>query len=101
MSTLRSILGGSGGAQGQETTTAAATTTPRPLPSASALFADHGLPSWQELEGRVAEASRELGWAPPDLENGARANAMSLRRMFGTTGEPRVKLYRDHAAWCP
>lgn len=98
MSTLRSILGGSG----QETAT---TTTPRPssspLPSASAVFADDGLPSWQELEGRVAEASRELGWAPPDLENGARANAMSLSRMFGTTGEPRVKLYRDHAAWCP
>ena len=99
MSTLRSILGGSG----QETATA--TTAPRPspspLPSASAVFADENLPSWLELEGRVAEASRELGWAPPDLENGARANAMSLRRMFGTTGEPRVKLYRDHAAWCP
>ena len=97
MSTLRSILGGGGGGGGsgprggQET--AAATATRSPPPSASALFAD-AAPSWRELEARVAEASRELGWSPPDLENGARANAQSLRRMFGTTKEPRVKLYR-------
>ena len=28
-------------------------------------------------------------------------NAQSLRRTFGQPGEPRVKLYRDHASWCP
>lgn len=90
MSTLRSILGG-GGSGGQEP---AATTASRPVPpSASALFVD-AAPSWPELESRVAEASRELGWSPPDPENGARAVATSLRRMFGTTEEPRVKLYR-------
>ncbi len=29
------------------------------------------------------------------------SNPLSLRRTFGTAGEPRLKLYRDHAAWCP
>ena len=29
------------------------------------------------------------------------SNPLSLRRTFGTTGEPKLKLYRDHAAWCP
>ncbi len=24
---------------------------------------------------------------------------MALKRMFGTTEPPRVKLYRDHASW--
>jgi hypothetical protein len=29
------------------------------------------------------------------------ASSYALRRTFGQPGEPRVKLYRDHAAWCP
>lgn len=28
-------------------------------------------------------------------------NPHTLRRTFGQPGEPRIKLYRDHAAWCP
>lgn len=34
---------------------------------------------------------RLLGQGPP--------NAIALRRTFGSTEEPRVKLYRDHATW--
>ena len=29
------------------------------------------------------------------------AHSYALRRTFGQPGEPKVKLYRDHAAWCP
>lgn len=60
-------------------------------------------PSWEALHGMAAAMSHELGVPLPgdeDLENGP-PNPMSLRRMFGTSEEPRVKLYRDHAAWCP
>ena len=60
-------------------------------------------PTWEELRGMATAMSRELGAPLPseeDLENGP-PNPMSLRRMFGTSEEPRVKLYRDHAAWCP
>ena len=28
-------------------------------------------------------------------------NPLALKRTFGQPGTPRVKLYRDHAAWCP
>jgi len=86
---LRNLLGGGGGDAPPTGTLA----PPPALPSSSAAFADDA-PSWEELEARVQEASRRLDWSPPDLENGPRANAMSMRRMFGTTGEPRVKLYR-------
>lgn len=29
------------------------------------------------------------------------ANPHALKRTFGQPGEPQIKLYRDHAAWCP
>jgi len=37
-------------------------------------------------------------WADPEQ---APTNAYALKRTFGHTGPIRVKLYRDHAAWCP
>ena len=37
---------------------------------------------------------------PEELANGP-TTPRSLRRTFGSSEEPRVKLYRDHAAWCP
>lgn len=60
-------------------------------------------PTWDELQEMAAAKSVELGVPLPkneDLEDGP-PNPLSLRRMFGTKDEPRVKLYRDHAAWCP
>jgi glutathione S-transferase len=72
--------------------------------SDSPIFLDiDGAPSWSTLENLASEMSEELGIPLPkdeDMENGP-PNPMSLRRLFGTTEEPRVKLYRDHAAWCP
>ncbi|PSC72974.1 glutathione S-transferase [Micractinium conductrix] len=41
-----------------------------------------------------------LDAVPPPLETGP-AHSYALRRTFGQPGEPKVKLYRDHAAWCP
>lgn len=29
------------------------------------------------------------------------ASPLALLRLFGTDSTPRVKFYRDHAAWCP
>ena len=84
---------GRGGSQGSRTNSAS-----------SSAFLDIGAaPTWEELHGMAAALSHELGVPLPgdeDWENGP-PNPMSLRRMFGTSEEPRVKLYRDHAAWCP
>lgn len=42
-----------------------------------------------------------VNFTSPDLENGP-TTPLSLKRTFGKPSEPiRVKLYRDHAAWCP
>lgn len=63
-------------------------------------FADVA-PSWDALAARVAERKTELGMPlEVDLENGP-TNPHALIRRFGTTAEPRVLFYRDHAAWCP
>lgn len=58
-------------------------------------------PSWDEL-GAVADALKTTLGVPlaVDLENGP-ANPKALIRRFGTTVEPRVLFFRDHAAWCP
>ena len=58
-------------------------------------------PSWDEL-GAVADALKTTLGVPlaVDLENGP-ANPKALIRRFGTTDEPRVLFFRDHAAWCP
>lgn len=50
-------------------------------------------PSWKVLK-RLAD---KMG--PLPMRNGADARA--LERKFGQQDTPRVKLYRDHAAWCP
>lgn len=78
-------------------TAAAAASTP--AARAPMFFADDA-PSWEELEALVEQQERALGVAPVDLESGP-ATPSALRRTFGQPGEPRVKLYRDHAAWCP
>lgn len=66
-------------------------------------------PSWDELAVLAEKISKDLGvpmGAATDLENGP-PNPQSLKRSFGKTasseqGAPKViKLYRDHAAWCP
>ena len=60
-------------------------------------------PSWDDLERMAAAESERLGISLPkdvDLENGP-PNPLSLKRTFGSDKEPRIKLYRDHAAWCP
>ena len=63
-------------------------------------FADVA-PSWDALAARVAERKTELGMPlEVDLEKGP-TNPHALIRRFGTTEEPRVLFYRDHAAWCP
>ncbi len=71
-----------------------------PAAAGSATFADTA-PSWEELQRSLDAACAAAGMdTAPDLVNGP-TNPHSLLRLFGTTGEPRVLLYRDHAAWCP
>ncbi|KAI8471411.1 MAG: glutathione S-transferase [Monoraphidium minutum] len=64
-------------------------------------FADTA-PSWEQLAEMVAAQEREHGvnFTAPDLENGP-THPLSLKRTFGSSEPIRVKLYRDHAAWCP
>ncbi|KAL4421036.1 hypothetical protein ABPG77_007511 [Micractinium sp. CCAP 211/92] len=68
-------------------------------PVQAAPFADTA-PSWEELQAMVEAKQRELDAVPPPLETGP-ASSYALRRTFSKAGEPVVKLYRDHAAWCP
>ena len=85
METLRNLVGGQG-------------------PKENAHLEIGNAPSWDELEMLAYKVSKDLGVPLPndvDLENGP-PNPMSLKRTFGNTDqEPRIKLYRDHAAWCP
>ncbi|WIA38465.1 hypothetical protein OEZ86_001788 [Tetradesmus obliquus] len=64
-------------------------------------FADNA-PSWEVLSNMVKAQEAELGvnFTAPDLENGP-THPLSLKRTFGSTEPIRVKLYRDHAGWCP
>lgn len=57
-------------------------------------------PSWSDLQDMVTAKQQELGYTAPDLENGP-ANAAALLRPFGSSAPPKIKLYRDHATWCP
>ena len=64
------------------------------------MFADTA-PSWEALDARVASLKEKHGQPlEADLENGP-TTPHALVRRFGSTEEPRVLLYRDHAAWCP
>lgn len=64
------------------------------------LFFNEDAPSWGELEALLEEKKSALGVEKPDLETGP-PNPMALKRTFGSNEPVRVKLYRDHAAWCP
>eukprot|EP00889_Picochlorum_renovo_P000557 jgi/Picre1/27587/NNA_000552.t1 len=61
-------------------------------------------PTWDALSSIAAEQAKEKGFTLPqeeDYENGP-PNPVALRRTFGKPDqEPQIKLYRDHAAWCP
>jgi hypothetical protein len=75
----------------------AATASNAPL-SPARHFSDNA-PSWEDLQALVTAQQAKLGDMPHDLEAGPPTTA-SLKRTFGK-GEPRITLYRDHAAWCP
>ncbi|PNW88790.1 hypothetical protein CHLRE_01g044700v5 [Chlamydomonas reinhardtii] len=63
-------------------------------------FSDNA-PSWQQLEEMVKAQHAELGvdfWRNP---NEGDLHPMATRRTFGSSAPVRVKLYRDHASWCP
>ncbi|CAN0217644.1 unnamed protein product [Ectocarpus sp. 12 AP-2014] len=73
-------------------------------PTGPALFGNSLDPSWSSLRGEaiatptgagIEENKRlwDAGAGPPHTD--------AKLRLFGTTGEPRVVLYRDTAAWCP
>jgi len=64
----------------------------RAMASRKAAFADRA-PGWDALK-RLADK------AGPYV-NRTGADARALERRFGSKEAPRVKLYRDHAAWCP
>ncbi|GBF92826.1 glutathione S-transferase [Raphidocelis subcapitata] len=85
--------GGGGGGGGA----AAAAAAPR-----RALAFSDNAPSWEQLAEMVAAREKELGvnFTNPDYENGP-THPLALKRTFGSTEPIRVKLYRDHAAWCP
>lgn len=67
----------------------------------SAAFND-AAPSWPELKALVEAKQMALGvnFLNPDLEAGP-THAAALKRTFGKSEPIRVKLYRDHASWCP
>ncbi|KAL4535030.1 hypothetical protein Ndes2437B_g05782 [Nannochloris sp. 'desiccata'] len=79
--------------------TSSSSTAPS-APSRTPLYFHNTAPSWEELQAMVDKQTKELGVEAQDLETGP-SNPAALRRTFGQPGEPRVKLYRDHAAWCP
>eukprot|EP01025_Chloroclados_australasicus_P018932 TRINITY_DN2011_c0_g1_i1.p1 TRINITY_DN2011_c0_g1~~TRINITY_DN2011_c0_g1_i1.p1 ORF type:complete len:511 (-),score=60.95 TRINITY_DN2011_c0_g1_i1:294-1826(-) len=57
-------------------------------------------PTWEELEQLVKTKREQLQLSEPDWELGP-TNPHALKRTFGKDEPIRVKLYRDHAAWCP
>ncbi|KAK9905873.1 hypothetical protein WJX75_007986 [Coccomyxa subellipsoidea] len=83
LGTLQSLLSQPGSQSGKRTSS----------------FSDNA-PSWEALQQLVEEKGAQLSWQQPDLENGP-SNPLALKRTFGQPGTPRVKLFRDHAAWCP
>lgn len=69
-------------------------------PSSAHFFANSA-PPWEQLQSMIdAKLPKFPQLAPRDLSTGA-PSTESLRRTFGKPGEPRIKLYRDHATWCP
>jgi len=65
-------------------------------------FLSDGAPSWDDLAVMVREQEGSFGLPATngDYENGP-PSPFALKRTFGKDGEPKIKLYRDHAAWCP
>lgn len=65
-------------------------------------FLSESAPSWDDLAVMVKEQESSFGLPTlnGDYENGP-PTPFALKRTFGKSGEPKIKLYRDHAAWCP
>jgi len=72
--------------------------------SPSSIVDPTSIPTWEQLKSISAgttygkqlleeESLRERGAGPPHTD--------AKIRLFGTTAEPRITLYRDTAAWCP
>lgn len=68
--------------------------------STSYKFFEDNAPSWSELEKLLEERKSSIGFVDPNPESGP-PNPQSLKRTFGSTEPIKIKLYRDHAAWCP
>ena len=85
----------------QSSSSAKTSNQPRAASNLDGVRFEDEAPSWDEL-GAVADALKTTLGVPlaVDLENGP-ANPKALIRRFGTTDEPRVLFFRDHAAWCP
>lgn len=67
-------------------------------------FDDTSLPSWEELDRLVKQTTRGKFMQEQESlreEGEGLPHTDAKIRRFGTTGEPRVTLYRDSAAWCP
>eukprot|EP00878_Enallax_costatus_P017108 GHUV01017963.1.p1 GENE.GHUV01017963.1~~GHUV01017963.1.p1 ORF type:complete len:518 (+),score=110.16 GHUV01017963.1:223-1554(+) len=70
--------------------------------SPAALSFSDNAPSWEVLSNMVKAQEGEFGVniTEPDYENGP-THPLALKRTFGSKEPIRLKLYRDHAAWCP
>lgn len=79
----------------------AASGTPS-APSASLVLFSTSPPSWETLGQLLSQHMEQTGvnfLADPNL---GRTHPAALKRTFGQPeSKVRVKLYRDHAAWCP
>lgn len=73
--------------------------TPTAAMTSRVTFTDNA-PSWEALGALLEDRRAATGFVDTDPVTGP-TNAKALLRTFGHEGEPRIKLYRDHAAWCP
>ena len=92
---LRKLIEGAGGNASSRVSSSANVDT-------RVAFLSDSAPSWDDLAVMVKEQESSFGLPTlnRDYENGP-PTPFALKRTFGKSGEPKIKLYRDHAAWCP